>query len=108
MSKAPDLYACRLCGLVNDSVALFSTDDLPGTHSVPLCEKHQKEAFKFFVDMLLFGAVGEKQTEESARKMWDRVTALAKKNHITADYAQELLIARTKRMGKKIDILQKG
>jgi len=103
-----DQYACSLCGIVNDSVELFYPDDVANTHPVRYCIQHQKQAFHFFVDTLLLGVYMDgTPTEESARKIWERVVTLAKKNRITADYAQKLLLARTKRMGKKTaDILK--
>lgn len=98
-----DMHACKLCSVVNKSVELYYYEEFEAQDKAWLCIGCQKKAFHFFVSMLILGAVTNFDSlkpcdySTSAKKMQARVFTLAKKNHITTNYALKLVKRETER-----------
>jgi DNA-directed RNA polymerase subunit RPC12/RpoP len=93
-----DLYACKKCSIVNATVEVYYYEEAEPKEKEYLCMKCQKQAFHFFIRMLIIGSVlspecvqDPEKRKKMSEEMSERVTALSKKNRISSDYTDKAI-----------------
>lgn len=89
------LHACKKCQIVNEEVELYYYENKWEGPPEYLCVECQKNAFHFYVFMLILGTImnkaKSKDIKEDTRKMLERIRAHAKKNRISEAYWMKLV-----------------